>query len=405
MKKRNLVLLIHVMVLCAIIFSSCGKVKSKNVDSSFIDIQNIIIQTVKENYEDGDISESDIEVAEIHYGTFSQSIEKELFVICNILNQPHVAGLDKSVCLLLTADSLEMKAYKEFASDDTVIKCFLAEDGLSRILVSEKTTYQGITSQEITFFTIKDKQWIEIPIDALYGFETENFFFVTENAIIVTSNNYLTDASDIIAVLTWNPDVGEFLTADNQKSSKVEISMEDAISLGLEEASKYYDNLHLTEVHSYDNDEYIDQDAGGNGRRQWWYVNFANEEKNYVSILICDGVIDVVEPFDRNGNTGLLNLSDITLTAEVAASKAKEMGLTGGNPENQRDWASGYNFKLSYGSLAKSPEDVRIFLEVIGVSPNGNFAHIDFDASTGEVLLAEEKIEHSNGESEWKEME
>lgn len=405
MKKRNSVLLIHVMVLCAIIFSSCGKVKSPNVDSSFINIQNIIIQTVKENYEDVDISESDIEVAEIHYGTFSQSIEKELFVICNILNQPHVAGLDKSVCLLLTADSLEMKAYKEFASDDTVIKCFLAEDGLSRILVSEKTTYQGITSQEIKFFMIKDKQWIEIPIDALDGFETENFFFVTENAIIVTSNNYLTDASDIIAVLTWNPDVGEFLTADNQKSSKVEISMEDAISLGLEEASKYYDNLYLTEVHSYDNDEYIDQDAGENGKRQWWYVNFANEEKNYVSILICDGAIEVVEPFDSNGNTGLLNLSDVNLTAEDAVSKAKEMGLTGGNPENQRDWASGYNFKLSYGSLAKSSDDVRILLEVIGISPNGNFAHIDFDASTGEVLLAEEKIEHSNGESEWKEME
>lgn len=405
MKKRNSVLLIHVMVLCAIIFSSCGKVKSPNVDSSFINIQNIIIQTVKENYEDGDISESDIEVAEIHYGTFSQSIEKELFVICNILNQPHVAGLDKSVCLLLTADSLEMKAYKEFASDDTVIKCFLAEDGLSRILVSEKTTYQGITSQEIKFFMIKDKQWIEIPIDALDGFETENFFFVTENAIIVTSNNYLTDASDIIAVLTWNPDVGEFLTADNQKSSKVEISMEDAISLGLEEASKYYDNLYLTEVHSYDNDEYIDQDAGENGKRQWWYVNFANEEKNYVSILICNGAIEVVEPFDSNGNTGLLNLSDVNLTAEDAVSKAKEMGLTGGNPENQRDWASGYNFKLSYGSLAKSSDDVRILLEVIGISPNGNFAHIDFDASTGEVLLAEEKIEHSNGESEWKEME
>lgn len=405
MKKRNSVLLIHVMVLCAIIFSSCGKVKSPNVDSSFINIQNIIIQTVKENYEDVDISESDIEVAEIHYGTFSQSIEKELFVICNILNQPHVAGLDKSVCLLLTADSLEMKAYKEFASDDTVIKCFLAEDGLSRILVSEKTTYQGITSQEIKFFMIKDKQWIEIPIDALDGFETENFFFVTENAIIVTSNNYLTDASDIIAVLTWNPDVGEFLTADNQKSSKVEISMEDAISLGLEEASKYYDNLYLTEVHSYDNDEYIDQDAGENGKRQWWYVNFANEEKNYVSILICDGAIEVVEPFDSNGNTGLLNLSDVNLTAEDAVSKAKEMGLTGGNPENQRDWASGYNFKLFYGSLAKSSDDVRILLEVIGISPNGNFAHIDFDASTGEVLLAEEKIEHSNGESEWKEME
>ena len=39
------------------------------------------------------------------------------------------------------------------------------------------------------------------------------------------------------------------------------------------------------------------------GKRQWWYVNFANENKNYVSILISDGEIDVVEHFDNNANT------------------------------------------------------------------------------------------------------
>ena len=45
--------------------------------------------------------------------------------------------------------------------------------------------------------------------------------------------------------------------------------------------------------------------------------------------------------------------------------------------------------------------DIRIFLEVIGISPNGNFAHVDFDAATGECVLAEEKIEYSNGDVEW----
>lgn len=29
-------------------------------------------------------------------------------------------------------------------------------------------------------------------------------------------------------------------------------------------------------------------------------------------------------------------------------------------------------------------------------------AHVDFDATTGELLLAEEKIEHDNGDVEWK---
>ena len=53
-------------------------------------------------------------------------------------------------------------------------------------------------------------------------------------------------------------------------------------------------------------------------------------------------------------------------------------------------------------SLVKSPDDIRLFLELIGISPSGNFAHVDFDAKTGEVLLAEEKLEKSNGEVEWK---
>lgn len=195
------------IVLCTVIFSSCGQSKSDNIDSSFM---NIIIETVKENYEDGDISTSDIEVAEIFCGTFLQMNEKEIFVICKILNQPHVAGLDKSVCLLLTADSLEVKAYKEFASDNTEIKCLSGEDGLNRILVSEKTTYQGITSQDIQLFTIKDKQWVNTQIEALAEFEEENFFLITDKLIIVTSKSNVTDVSDIVALLEWNPETGEF---------------------------------------------------------------------------------------------------------------------------------------------------------------------------------------------------
>ena len=177
--------------------------------------------------------------------------------------------------------------------------------------------------------------------------------------------------------------------------------MEDAISVGREEAVKYYNDLQLTEVHSYDNDDSLDRSSGADGKRQWWYVNFANENNNYVNILISDGEIDHVEHFDNNANTGLVDLSEINLTAEKAVKKAQEMGLAGGNPDNGKDWISGYHFKMSYGSLAESPDDRRIFLEVIGISPNGNFAHVDFDAATGECILAEEELEYSNGEVEW----
>lgn len=189
---------------------------------------------------------------------------------------------------------------------------------------------------------------------------------------------------------------------NEEENFKVEISMEEAINIAQVEAEKYYANLMLTEIHSYDNDEMQDIDAGVNGKRQWWYVNLANEASNYVSILIKDGTIINVENYDDNGNNGLFSLSDINITAEKAVRKAQEMGLRGGNPQNEEEWVSGYNFKLSYASLISAPEDMRLFLEVIGISPEGNFAHIDFDAMTGELLLAEEKIEYESGEIEWK---
>lgn len=185
-------------------------------------------------------------------------------------------------------------------------------------------------------------------------------------------------------------------------NEKVEISMEEAIEIGAKEADKYYDNLQLTEVHSYDNDYEPSLGAGAEGKREWWYVNFGNEELNYVNILIRNGKVIVVENFDENGNNGLLELSEIKLTSEEAAKKAQELGLQGGNPANEEEWVSGYNFKLAYSSLAENPKDIKIFLEVIGISPNGNFAHVDFDAVTGELLLAEEKIEYEDGTFEWK---
>lgn len=184
----------------------------------------------------------------------------------------------------------------------------------------------------------------------------------------------------------------------------VNISMEKAIALGQKAAEKYYDGLRLTQAYSYDNDTDANIHTGEDGKRQWWYVNFANKKDNYVSVLIHNGKIMAVTHFDSNGNDGLIDYSTVTLTGREAVKKAKALGLRGGDPKNPEDWVTGYNFKLSYASLAESPEERKIFLEVIGISPDGNFAHVDFDAVTGELLLAEEKIEYPNGDVEWKKL-
>ncbi|MEY8334374.1 hypothetical protein AALB53_14890 [Lachnospiraceae bacterium 47-T17] len=184
--------------------------------------------------------------------------------------------------------------------------------------------------------------------------------------------------------------------------NKIELSLEDAVALAQKAASRYYDGLYLTHVYSYDNDRTPQMSSGSDGRREWWYVNFANEKKNFVSVLICGGEIVNAVHFDENLNNGLFDLSDVKLTAKQAAQKARALGLRGGDPANGDEWVSGFNFKLSYASLAVSPDDVRLFFEVIGISPNGNFAHVDFDAVTGEPLLAEEKLEYANGDVVWR---
>ncbi len=185
-------------------------------------------------------------------------------------------------------------------------------------------------------------------------------------------------------------------------AGKTELSLEDAVALAQKEADRYYDDLHLTNVYSYDNDRMCRMSSGSDGKREWWYVNFANKQENYVSVLIADGaVLDAVH-FDSNANSGLFDLSDVKLSAAQAVKKARALGLRGGNPQAEEEWVSGFNFKISYESLVVSPDDIRLFFEVIGISPNGNFAHVDFDAVTGELLLAEEKIEYENGDTEWR---
>lgn len=180
------------------------------------------------------------------------------------------------------------------------------------------------------------------------------------------------------------------------------ISLEEVVELALEEGAKYYDNLQLTEVHSYDNDIIRSIDAGSDGNREWWYVDLANERMNYVSMLFKNREIMLTMNYDSNGNGGLFDIDEVRITCAEAVQKAKELGVRGGNPEVEEEWVSGYNFQLSYGSLTEAPDDRFLMLGVIGISENGNLARVYFNASTGEIVLAEEEVEHADGSFEYR---
>lgn len=216
------------------------------------------------------------------------------------------------------------------------------------------------------------------------------------------SNKEGTDLEDTNKEETGLEGTNNEETDNEEKEEKIELSMEEAIAIGKEKAAEYYDNMVLSEVHSYDMDKYSSIDTGYDGKRQWWYVTYANEKDNYVNVLIKDGEIIDVSAYDNHGNFGLIDASKIKITSKEAANIARDLGLRGGDPQHPEEWVSGFNFALSISSLISEPDVERIFMEVIGISPNGNFAHVDIDAETGEVLLAEEKFEYEDGTAEWK---
>ena len=113
-KMKNKVLPVSVLVLFMLMcINACGISKSRDSADMVSELNNRIIEKVAENYEEGNISALDIVIVRIDFGSFSQDNASEIFVLCKILNTPHVAGLDKTVGILLDADSLEMVAYKE----------------------------------------------------------------------------------------------------------------------------------------------------------------------------------------------------------------------------------------------------------------------------------------------------
>lgn len=162
MKKATVFIL---MAACIFLLAGCGKEADDRI--AFSELSAHILETVTENYEDGPIAQEDLVIDRIYHGHFSQKDMDEILVLCKIQNTPHVAGLDKTVAILLETDSLEQIAYKEFHADHVTIDCVRTSTGQSKILFIGTTIYQGILTQEIQLWDIRDSQWTEIPIENL----------------------------------------------------------------------------------------------------------------------------------------------------------------------------------------------------------------------------------------------
>lgn len=174
------------------------------------ELNNWIIKKIMENYEDGTITASDIVVGRSFHGSFSRDNVNEVFVLCKILNTPHVAGTDKKVGILIDSISLEIIAYKEFPSDKTVVDCVQTSNGRNRIVAIRTAQSTGMSVQYIELWAVEGSQWIEIPIDTLKIMEEDDFYFWGDDMLIVSSDSELKNSEQIKALLIWNPKTEQF---------------------------------------------------------------------------------------------------------------------------------------------------------------------------------------------------
>lgn len=209
---KNMSKQILAVMLAMALSSSAVGVNARGEETVLSGLNNRIVETVLENDESGGTVEaSDVAIEHIFYGSFSKTGAKEVLVVCRILNTPHTGGLGRRAIIILAVDSLDIVAYNEIPADEVWVDTLPMSNGQDRIIFSGKSTYQGISAQDIMYFYIQSGQWTEVPIEELEIFGENQFYFLAEDVMIVTSASRLTGSSDITAILTWDQNEGKFV--------------------------------------------------------------------------------------------------------------------------------------------------------------------------------------------------
>jgi len=210
---RKRVSLFAVVILFLVFFvSGCAESTGTNDTNPLSRLNNKVIEIVLENGEAGDtVTASDVVIDQTFYGSFSKPETEEVLVVCRILNMPHVGGLGRRAIIILEVESMDVVAYDEIPADEVWVSSLSMGNGQDRIIFSAQSTYQGISTQNVMYFCIKNGQWAETPIEELAALGEDSFYFLVGDVMLVTSGRELTGTSDITAILMWNQDTGKFI--------------------------------------------------------------------------------------------------------------------------------------------------------------------------------------------------
>ncbi|MEK4713794.1 WD40/YVTN/BNR-like repeat-containing protein [Sporosarcina sp. FSL K6-5500] len=179
-----------------------------------------------------------------------------------------------------------------------------------------------------------------------------------------------------------------YLGIKNEKNALsdvgIELTLKEAINLGLNRAKKWNENAYLVIVTSVDED--MGGTRGATGKRYKWTLSFeASSTDQQLFVLISKGEISGVDE-GKGASFGEIKLDDIKFDSpDLVKFAQKKYGLQKGV-----DWATGYNFILN-------GENGKPTVTVLGNDKDSLFTRITFDARNGEIVGARHKVPKGGG--------
>ena len=189
----------------------------------------------------------------------------------------------------------------------------------------------------------------------------------------------------LLIVLTWiSNDIRE-VKASSIGLEKGELSLKQAINLGINRAKKWNDKASLINVNSVD--ETMGGSRGETGKRYKWFLNFiVPGTDDYLLLGISKGKITVFEQLKQLGQEQTIAYSDIKFDSSDLVRIAKDKyGLNPG-----KDWATGYHFTLR--KIENTPT-----ISVLGTDKDKLFTRITFDAKNSKITGVIYKVPYGGG--------
>ncbi|MBT2728420.1 hypothetical protein J7E63_15940 [Bacillus sp. ISL-75] len=211
------------------------------------------------------------------------------------------------------------------------------------------------------------------------------FCFRMEGGFLINIKKTVFKLIILLIVLTLiSNDIRE-VKASSISLEKGELSLKQAINLGIDRAKKWNDKASLINVNS------VDETRGGSrgktGKRYNWFLNYmVPGTEDYLLLGISKGKITVFEQLKQSGQEQTIAYSAIKFDSSDLVRIAKDKyGLNPG-----KDWATGYHFTL------RMIEDTPT-ISVLGTDKDKLFTRITFDAKNGKITGAIHKVPYGGG--------